>query len=245
MSVHIKENLGKGLSRIQSDLRPLFIAVEAFMEDMQEQFAALQADVAVTGGYIHAERDADLSSADATDLASAVAKANAIKADLNAHLSSTLYHRAGDGTNQVNTDNANAETIVAALTALANELKADYEGHRVMIQDGVHGVADTVNTVTAPNATDLASAITLLNELRVDYESHRELTDGGVHGAADTFNALAMGEASDFDSAVLLANDLKAMFEAHRVLTDSSIHGIADTVDSQGAGKSEVFNIGA
>ena len=120
MSVHIKENLGKGLARIQTDLRPLFIAVEAFMEDIQEQFAALQADVAIAGNYIHTERDADLSVTDATDLNSAVIKANTMKADLNAHLSSTLYHRANDGANQVNTDNADANAIIAALTALAN-----------------------------------------------------------------------------------------------------------------------------
>lgn len=114
---------------------------------------------------------------------------------------------------------------------LANELKADYEAHRVLTAGSVHGAADSTNVVSAADATDLASSLTLANEIKVDYEAHRILTAGSVHGAADSTNAVTAADATDLDTLITLVNDLRTQYEAHRVLTAGGVHGAADTTN--------------
>lgn len=114
---------------------------------------------------------------------------------------------------------------------LVNELKTDYEAHRVLTAGSVHGAADTTNTVTSADATDLASAQTLANEIKVDYEAHRILTAGSVHGAADTTNAVTAANATDLSTLITLVNDLRTQYEAHRVFTTGGVHGAADTTN--------------
>ncbi len=123
----------------------------------------------------------------------------------------------------------------ATLVTLANELKVDYEAHRVLTAGSVHGAADATNAVSAANATDLATAITLLNDLRTQYEAHRVLTAGSVHGAADATNAVSAPAATDLATAITLANELKVDYEAHRVLTAGSVHGAADATNAVSA----------
>lgn len=126
---------------------------------------------------------------------------------------------------------ANVGNLDEVIT-LANELKRDYEEHRVLTAGSVHGAADNTNAVSAANATDLATAITLLNELKVDYEAHRVLTGGSEHGAADNTNAVTAADATNLATAVALANDLRTQYEAHRVLTSGSVHGAADNTNA-------------
>lgn len=120
---------------------------------------------------------------------------------------------------------------ITALVALANDLKTDYNAHRVLTAGSVHGAADNTNAVTSSDASNLATAITLLNEIRTDYEAHRVLTAGSVHGGADSTNALTAVAATDAQSAITLALDLKAKYNAHRVLTAGSVHGAADSTN--------------
>jgi hypothetical protein len=62
----------------------------------------------------------------ATDLASAIALANEIKADYTAHIGSTTYHQNADGTNTIAAANASDQS---SLNTLLNELKTDLNAH--------------------------------------------------------------------------------------------------------------------
>jgi hypothetical protein len=114
---------------------------------------------------------------------------------------------------------------------LVNELKTDYEAHRVLTAGPVHGAADTTNVVSAADATDLSSAITLANEIKVDYDAHRILTAGSVHGAADTTNDVTAADATNLSSLITLVNDIRTQYEAHRVLTAGGVHTNADNTN--------------
>lgn len=67
-----------------------------------------------------------ISSADATDLASAITLANELKAEFNAHIASTTFHYTADATNTVATANASDQTT---LNALVNQLKTSLNAH--------------------------------------------------------------------------------------------------------------------
>lgn len=115
---------------------------------------------------------------------------------------------------------------------LVNELKADYNAHRVLTTASVHGAADTTNVTAAADATTLATAYTLANELKVDYEAHRVLTAGSVHGGADSTNTISAANATTLATLITLVNELRTDFEAHRVLTAGSVHGAADATNT-------------
>lgn len=120
---------------------------------------------------------------------------------------------------------------ITALVTLANELRTDYEAHRVLTAGSVHGAADNTNAVAASAASDLPTAITLLNEIKADYNAHRILTAGSVHGAADSTNVVATADATDAQTAITLAIALKTAYNAHRALTAGSVHGAADSTN--------------
>lgn len=109
--------------------------------------------------------------------------------------------------------------------ALVNDIKTQYEAHRVDVS--AHSSADTTNVVSAADATNLASLITLANELKADYEAHR--ADGTAHTSPDTTNTVTLADATDIVSAVKLINAVKAAYEAHRISTAS--HSAADTTN--------------
>jgi hypothetical protein len=128
-------------------------------------------------------------------------------------------------------DTTNVLTLTTSLTQLillANDLRVQYEAHRIFLT--VHGVADGTNVVTAPVATNLATAITLLNDIRIQYEAHRVLL-AGVHSISDTFNVVLAPSSTDLESAVTLANDLRVQYEAHRIDTGGAFHLVADLVN--------------
>lgn len=129
-------------------------------------------------------------------------------------------------------DSAEATNSLNAMIGILNDLKVQYEAHRVLTAGGVHGAADSTNVVTAADATDLATAITLANDLKVQYEAHRVLTAGSVHDGADGTNTIAASNASDLSSLVTLTNELKTDYEAHRVLTAGPVHAAADSVNA-------------
>ena len=120
-----------------------------------------------------------------------------------------------------------------ALVELANDLKQQYEEHRQIVIDNIHGAPDTTNVVSSPDATDLVSAIILLNELKSDYEAHRALTAGGVHDVSDTANAVTAPNATDMASAAVLANDLRTQYESHRIM-EAGVHQAQDVYNQVG-----------
>jgi len=119
--------------------------------------------------YRHFINRAAITTADASNEATAVALANALKTDYNLHRVSTTQHNSADSTNAVTTANA---TDYAGALALANEIKADYNAHRS--QDGIHISDDGYHLVEHANATNDATTLTLLNEIKLVYNQHIE-----------------------------------------------------------------------
>jgi len=130
-------------------------------------------------------------------------------------------HLVDDTTNVVSSANA---TDQATLNTLLNEIKADYNAHRVSTT--FHSNADNTNAVTSADATDLATSITLANEIKADYNAHR--TQANVHPYNDYKNEVTSADATDLATAETLANEIKADYNAHRTATTGyfTIYGI-------------------
>ena len=118
----------------------------------------------------------------ATDLATAITKANALKAAYNLHcaVSSGRHHKAADAVNTISALNA---TDLASLLTLLTEVKTDMNAH--MASTTVHYFADVTNTVSHANPTDLPTALTFLQEVGGadenvpgDYNAHLGLRAG-------------------------------------------------------------------
>jgi hypothetical protein len=125
---------------------------------------------------------------------------------------------------------ASAAELAAALAsgiALANEIKTDYNIHRVSVV--FHGVADVTNVVAAANATDLATLITLANEIKVDLNAHYANAGGVYHLVPDTVNTVTTADATDLRSVLRLVSAEKASYNAHRV--QAGVHTVDDTTN--------------
>lgn len=111
-----------------------------------------------------------------------------------------------------------------ALITLGNELKADYNLHRVKV--GAHRRPDATNAIAADAATNAATALTLANDIKAKYNAH--IADTIPHFVADTTNTEANDNASDESTTYVLLNSLKDEFNAH--LEDTG-HAQDDTVN--------------
>lgn len=140
------------------------------------QFNLLRKDMLLlrAGSVFHADASPAITAAVASDLATAIVRGNAAKASYNLHIASVCSastglgcHIAADATNVVTSPNATDQT---SLNTLLNEIKGDYNAHRVLLAS--HPVADATNVVTSANATDLATSITLVNEIVGDLNGH-------------------------------------------------------------------------
>ncbi len=153
----------------------LFALVASFNALKREVAAQLttmpHADVsskASTGDYhspVAGAADIDGSAA-ASDLASAIARANSLKAVYNRSIADADAHKAAD-TGVVSTADA---TDLASAETLLNAIKTAYAAHRA--STAFHFTADDVNVVTANDATDLASAEALANDLHAQINAH-------------------------------------------------------------------------
>lgn len=110
-----------------------------------------------------------ISFADATDLSTAIALVNGLRAAAVEHLASTGFNGAHLVASAAAIA-APAATDQATAITLANELKADFNTH--LSESGVHINDDTTNTVGAADATDLGTLVTLVNEIKADYAAH-------------------------------------------------------------------------
>lgn len=120
--------------------------------------------------YIHYNPRTAVATADATAIASVKTLANALKADMNAHLASTSQHNAADATNTIGfTDLAGGDTQATTNTA-CNELKTDFNAHRS--QAGIHPTADGYHLIEAADASDEATSVTLINQIKLVYNQH-------------------------------------------------------------------------
>lgn len=146
------------------------------LDEMFEEYKKLRLDMLKlqAGTVCHADASTAIATADATNEATLVVLANALKASYNAHCASACSASSGQGVH-IAADGAN---LVAAATAtdtasaitLLNELKGDYNTHRA--STSFHATADSTNAISAANATDEAEAITLANEAKGDLNAH-------------------------------------------------------------------------
>lgn len=116
---------------------------------------------------IHWLNRAEITTADATDLTSAISLANEIKSDYNIHIASTSQHNVADTSNSVTSSNA---TDLTSAIILVNEIKSDFNNHR--IATGIHDTVDSYHQIEAANASDLSTLITLINEIKLLYNQH-------------------------------------------------------------------------
>lgn len=121
---------------------------------------------------------------------------------------------------------ADSASLTASLVTLANELRTDYEAHR--LSTSFHSVADSTNATSVAASNNLSTAIALLNDLKAKFNAHR--TQVGIHPSNDTVNIVTAANATDAASASLLAADLRAQYEAHRV--SATVHTVADNTNA-------------
>ena len=120
-----------------------------------------------------------------------------------------VHHNADDVANVTAAANA---TNQATLDTLIDELKLDYNAHRVSTD--YHDAADSTNVITSGNGDGtLPTALTLTNELKLDINAHR--TQSGVHAPDDNRNAILLADATVLADCIALANDIKAKYNDH------------------------------
>lgn len=110
----------------------------------------------------------------ASDLDTAIVRANVVRAAYIAHIASACSattglgaHIAADATNTIAAPVATDQTTI---NTLLNELKGDFNAHRVLT--AAHPTADGTNVISAANSTDEGTAVTLVNELFTDINAH-------------------------------------------------------------------------
>jgi len=121
-----------------------------------------------------------------TKLEMACRLATELKAKYNTHRASAVYHTAADAVNIVVAADA---TNLGTLITLANDIRTQYEAHRVLVGGGpCHGQADTTNAISAAACTDLDTAVVLVKDLKAKFDAHRINVAGAppVHIASDT-----------------------------------------------------------
>jgi hypothetical protein len=177
----------------------------------------------MSNGTAHANADdvtAQVSAADATTKATAIALANAIRSSYEAHrvqlvdAADAEVHGAADATNVVTLTALDSDATWQNILELSSELRTDYEAHRVLITNSVHDAADSTNTVTAT-----------------------AVTGESAHTNDDDVTAqVSAADASDQATAITLVNAIRTAYEAHRVVikdaATSEVHGAADATNT-------------
>jgi hypothetical protein len=136
-------------------------------------------------------------------------------------------HAAADATNVIAAADA---TDQGTANTLLNELKTDFNAHRVIVGSSEHIGADVTNTVTAADATDLATSITLVNEIKAAYNAHLALNGATGHYGPDVVNTVPVADAADLAGVVALANAIKVAYTAH--IANISAGSLTSVVDN-------------
>jgi len=197
-----------------------------FSIDGADYAAALPTGTGVTVdavvNYVNAGYAATAPAADqALALASAIALANDIQTQYNAHIPSLVFHGAADATN---TSTSPVATDLPSLIVLVNELKGDFNAHIANTGGAYHAVVDTADTVTTPDATDLASAMRLAYDIKAAFSIHQ--ASAVYHLVADGVNLVT---ASNLELVAITGQGLYAglFYLRSRTNTVSSMVGIS------------------
>jgi len=123
--------------------------------------------------YRHYQERDSISTADATNTATAITLASGLHDDYVVHLSSVLQHNIADATNVVT-----AATVTGLATCItwANDFKSKVNTHRSQV--GVHQTDDDYHAIETVDCTNAATLYTLINEEKLCYNQHIE--DGRV-----------------------------------------------------------------
>jgi hypothetical protein len=140
--------------------------MHAFLKGMREDLADAISGIATV---YHKNTARAITTANASDLATCIALANAEKVELNLHFPSNGVEGVHATASAQEITTSDASDLSTAIN-LSTELKANYNSH--LTEGSVHLVNDTTNSVTSADATDLSSLITLLNEIKGDYNAH-------------------------------------------------------------------------
>ena len=116
-----------------------------------------------------------VTSADASDLATALTLVAELKLKINIHFADDVAH---DSAVSAQVTTADATNLATAIT-LANALKAAYNTHRSAAN--VHFNNDGTNAVAAADASDQSSLETLLNEMKGDFNAHSANAPPGTY----------------------------------------------------------------
>jgi len=140
-------------------------------------------------------------------------------------LVTTGTHVAADAANGVSSPTA---TNQATADTMADEMKGDYNAHRV-VTPAVHGAADATNVVTALGSDGSEARLVLLaNDIRVQVLAHMARVTTATHGVADP-NVVTVAACTDTATAVTLMNHLKLIYNAHIAnINGVSATGVAD-----------------
>lgn len=167
--------------------------VRRFIEKANEEFSRVCPRRERTILGIHKEvhkvkDDANVVSVvDASNLATANALLNDIKAKYNAHRVATTYHRTADTVNVISSSDA---SDLSTGLVLAAEIMTDFNAHQ--IQSTIHMVDDTFNVVLGLPPVNEATLILAANDCKESYNDHlcqdtygRELYVGTIVADAD------------------------------------------------------------
>ena len=124
-------------------------------------------------------------------------------------------HKVDDTTNTIISNNATNQTTV---NTLLNEIKNDYNVHRVSTT--FHDIADSTNDVSSADASDLGTSMTLANEIKSNYNDHR--SQSGVHQHDDSENIVTAADAVDLATCITLTNEIKTNYNEHLVSTQDA-----------------------
>ncbi len=146
------------------------------------------------------------------------------------------------GTTRLRTAGLPSLDLFAAL-ALANDIKAKYNLHRVDSTGADrHTTNDTTNVVSSSNATDLLSLITLVTELVVDYNAHQQNTGGSYHGSVVAAQTLFSTTAPrTLGECIERLDDLRIKYVAHEA--DATPHNAIGTQAAHQIAVSRNFTI--
>jgi hypothetical protein len=178
----------------------------------------------------HSAADGTNTIAAASLITTIMAILNEMKTDFNAHIVrvATCHTNDDDLTVQASataTDRASSITLV-------NQLRTEYEDHRVRLLDAgsaaVHGSADTVN-VCAVAAVDPAAGTwsevnALAAALKTQYEAHRVRVASSCHAGTDAVNVVSASAVTTIQTALdTILNEEKTDFNAHIQLMTSHL----------------------
>ncbi len=184
-------------------------------------------------GTAHRAFSAAVATADASDMDTAKALANALRTSYHTggHINGASIHKADDATNTISAAAStgagetchDGQTTNVATTAPTNYatcktilntiLKPAFNLH--MLDTAAHQAADAVNTIVSPDATTDGSADTLANEIKVALKAGGHLNEAGIHWHDDVTTTIAAADSTTEGTCVTLVTELLLKLNSH------------------------------